>query len=119
MAERCQFKECGNFADVNEAPNTHPLFSSAREFGPATMVGMPERQNLRRKLDLLAQLPGIELKNAYKVNWVTCYGTKYKKGGIIICNVDGNRMLPVFGEITVVWVIGDFLYFEYMPLDTL
>ena len=38
LAERCQLKECGNFSDVEEAPQSLPLFSSERNFGTLNLA---------------------------------------------------------------------------------
>ena len=119
LAERCQLKECGNFADVNEAARTHPLFASEKNFGPLSMATENARKTMRTKFDAFGLLPGIKLQHLYKVAWVICHWTKFKRGGITICNVDEEGALPVFGEIHQIWILNDYVYFEYMPLETL
>ena len=57
LGERCQFKECGNFDDLNETPQSHPLFSSEKNFGSLTMASEQQKRYLREKLDLSALLP--------------------------------------------------------------
>ena len=119
LAERCQFKECGNFADCNEAPQSHPLFSSEKNFGSLTLANEEQKRNLRQKLNISGLLPCIQLQNAYKTTWLSCYGTRFKSGGIFICNVDEDLVRPIFGTICVIWMIRDFIYFEYTLMDTL
>ena len=118
LAERCQLKECGNFADTNEAAHTHPLFATEKNFGPLKRVTGKERASLRAKFDIFGLLPGINLQNSYKTSWVVCHGTEFKRDGIIICNVEEQCERPVFGSIRQIWTINDFVFFEYQLLET-
>ena len=59
LAERCQFKECRNFADCIEAPQSHPLFSSEKKFGSMTFANEEQKRNLRQKLNIFGFLPCI------------------------------------------------------------
>ena len=119
LAERCQLKECRNFAYTNEAGITHPLFSTEMNFGPLSGTTERERTSLRAQFDIFGLLPGINLQNTYKTSWVVCYGTELKRGGIIICRIDEEYERPVFGSIHQIWTLNNFLYFEYKPLETL
>jgi hypothetical protein len=119
LAERCQLNECSNFGDPNEKGNSHPLFSTERKYGVVTLATKSSRESLRSKLDSFGMLPGVHLEYVYRTTWVICYGTKFCKDGVVICNVDETSMLPVFASIKEIWVISDFVYFECMLFKTL
>ena len=102
LAERCQCKECGNFADCNEVPQSHPLFSSEKNFGSLTLANEEQKRNLRQKLNISGLLPCIQLQNSYKTTWVSCYGTRFKSGGIFICNVDEDLVRPEVMHFSIV-----------------
>ena len=119
LAERCQLMECGNFGDRDEAAHTHPLFSAERKFGPLSAVTVKETAYLRVKFDIFGLLPGLNIQNTYKTSSVVCYGTEFRKGGIIICKVDEESKRPIFGCILQIWTSNDFVYFEYKLLETL
>ena len=70
---------------------------------------------MREKSNVSSLLPGIQLRNVYRAS---CYGNKFKSGGIVICSVD-ESIRPIFGTTCVLWIISDFIYIEYMPLETL
>lgn len=99
--------------------NHTPLFSSEKNCGSLSLANGHEKQNLREKLNVSAILPNIQLRNVYKASWVSCFGTKFTSGGIVICSVDDNLIKPIFGTICVIWMISDYIYIEYMPLETL
>jgi hypothetical protein len=117
LAERCQLNECSHFADGNSA--SHPLFSSERKYGVLSFIDELAKESLRSQLDNFGLLPGVELTNVYKTSWVMCYGTKFRKDGVIAYSVDELLMLPMFASIKEIWVISDFIYFECIPLETL
>jgi hypothetical protein len=52
----------------------------------------------------------IDFVNIYKVSWITLFGTKYAKSGVIAVDVAGDPALPVFGVILCIWSILDFVY---------
>ena len=70
---------------------------------------------MREKSNVSSLLPGIQLRNVYRAS---CYGAKFKSGGIVICGVD-ESIRPTFGAICVLCIISNFIYIEYMPLETL
>ena len=74
-----------------------------------------EKHTLKQKLNVSSLLPGIQLRNVYRAS---CYGAKFKSGGIVICSVD-ESIRPIFRTMCVLWIISDFIYIEYMPLETL
>ena len=57
--------------------------------------------HLREKIDSFGMLPGIQIKNAYKVTWVVCHGIDFRKTGVIMHEVDAD--LPMFGVIKQIW----------------
>ena len=61
LAERCQLKECGNFADLNESAKTHPLFATEKVFGPVSAATETEKRSVQEKFNSLTLLPGAEL----------------------------------------------------------
>ena len=112
-------KERANFADVNEAPQSHPLFSSEKNFGHLSLAKVHEKQDLRAKLNRFALIPGIQLQKVYRASWVSRYGTKFKSGAVVICDVAVELVKPIFGSVVQIWLINDYIYFQYMPLGTL
>lgn len=119
LAERCQLLECSNFGDSNEDGKSHPLFSSERNYGVLSVPSDSAKKSLRAKLDQFGLLPGILLGSVYRASWVICHGTKFCKNGIFISRVDEESLLPIFGSVQQIWVVSDFIYFEYMPYETL
>ena len=86
LAERCQLQECSNIFDSNEGTSSHPLFSSEKEFGVLGTVPETDKRYL-------------VLKNFHKCSWVTVYGTKFGKEGVIVCGIEDSIMLPIFAII--------------------
>ena len=70
-------------------------------------------------MDRFGLLPGIQLKSVYKASWVVCHGTDFRKSGVIVHKVDEDLLLPMFGIIKQIWNVSDFIYFEYIPLETM
>lgn len=118
LAERCQLLECSNFGDSTENGSSHPLFSSMRNYGVLSYVQDAVKRKLRTKFNSCGLLPGIELSNVYNVSWIVCHGTKFCKDGVIICHVT-DSLLPIMGSIKQIWVVSDFIYFEYLQFETL
>lgn len=118
LAERCQMMECCNYGDEKETASSHPLFSTDRKYGVLKKATCVIKQLLRSKLDVHGFLPGIELSVVYKASWVMFHGTKFQKTGIIAVEVDQRSSLPLFGIIENIWVICDFVYLEYLSLQT-
>lgn len=118
LAKRHQFNLCCNFGDAAENPSSHPLFSSEKTFGVLKMVNAEVCLSLRERFNSCGLLPGIDLVNVYKVSWITLFGTKYAKSGVIAVDVAGDPALPVFGVILCIWSILDFVYFDVRLLHT-
>ena len=55
----------------------------------------------------------------YKATWIVCHGTNFRKSGVIMYDIDEDSHLPVFGIIQEIWIVSDFVYFEYIPFETL
>ena len=55
-------------------------------------------------------LPNVSLKQVFKVNWVTRFGTKYRKSDLIIFDI--YESLPIFGFIQKLWVVHEYIYIE-------
>ena len=55
----------------------------------------------------------------YRAIWVARYGTKFKSGAVVICDVAVELVKPIFGSVVQIWLINDHIYFKYMPLGTL
>jgi hypothetical protein len=101
-----------------EKQSLHPLFSSEKTFGVLKMVNAEVCLSLRERFDSCGLLPGIDFVNIYKVSWITLFGTKYAKSGVIAVDVAGDPALPVFGVILCIWSILDFVYFDVRLLHT-
>ena len=119
LAERRQLQECSNFCDVSENASSHPLFSSEWDYGILSIAGDSAKRYFRSKLDDSGLFPGVILQNIYKISWVICHGTKFCKEGIIVYSADESVMLPSFGCIKQIWVVSDFVYFEFLTFETL
>lgn len=118
LAERCQLKECSNFGDSTEDAKSHHLFGTERKCGVLSLASSAEKLFLREKMDDLGLLPGVKLKDLYKSTWVVCHGTKFCRDGVILCNINEDLLLPIFGSIQKIWVLSDFIYFQYVPFET-
>jgi hypothetical protein len=118
LAKRNQFKECCNFGDSSESSSSHPLFSSEKLERVVKKVDAESCQCLREKFDVSSLLPGISLANAYKVSWVELYGTRYKNAGVLAVDAHGDPILPVFGVISCIWSVNNYVYFEVELLQT-
>ena len=112
LAKRHQLLECVNFGNENENPNSHPLFSTERNYGVMRNVTDEMITWFRDMLNRFSLLPGIMLKYVYKVSWIILHGTKYCKQGVIAVSVAGDPVLPVFGAIKEIFLVGDFIYFH-------
>ena len=119
LAERCQLKECSNFGDLTEDARSHPLFSSERKYGSLSTAGESVKRNLREHMDSCGLMPGIKLQNVYKVTWVVCHGTDFRKSGVIMYDIDKDLLSPMFGVIKQIWIVSDFIYLEHIPFETL
>ena len=119
LAERCQLKECSNSGDSTEDLKSRPLFSTERKYGSVSLAEESVRKRLREKMDRFGLLPGIQLKNVYKASWAVCHGTDFCKSGVIVHEVDEDLLVPMFGIIKQIWNVSDFVYFEYIPLETM
>ena len=112
LAKRSQYNECCSFGDPDESGNSHPLFSSEKEYGVTKKVGPESCRLLRARFDASGLLPGTELSNVYKVSWVKLYGVKYKKSGVITIDACGDPVQPLFGEIHFILSVNNYVYFD-------
>ena len=54
----------------------------------------------------------------YCANWVDYYGTKYALKMLLLCEIDGDSGLPVFGQIQFIVVKGNRIVFVCESLGT-
>ena len=57
---------------------SHLLFKNLQVFGPLLPASEEEKNMLQQKFQLHGMLPNVSLKQVFKVNWVTRFGTKYR-----------------------------------------
>ena len=119
LAKRSQYNKCCSFGDPDESGNSHPLFSSEKEYGVTKKVDPESCRLLGARFDASGLLPGIELSNVYKVSWVKLYGVKYKKSGIIAIDACGDPVQPLFGEIRFILSVNNYVYFDVDLLTTI
>jgi len=72
---------------------------------------------LRNNFDAHGLLPDVELDNTYKVSWIVCHGTRYKRDAILAVSVHISG-LPVFGQVRSIFIVHDFVYFEVNIYNT-
>ena len=118
LAKRHQFNECCNFGDPEESPSSHPLFSSERSCGVIKKLEAESCQTLRERFNAHGLLPGVTFANVHKTSWIKLYGTKYSKSAVIAVGVEGDPVYPVFGIISNIWLLGNFVYFGVVILRT-
>lgn len=119
ISQRYQRLLCADFGFDTEYTKTHPLFSSEIKYGVLINLKDVQINYLRTMMNEHFYLPGITLPQSYRLSWVSLCGTKYVKGGCIIVDVCKTYLLPVFGEIINIWLVGPYVYFEYKKLETL
>lgn len=101
-----------------ESPSSHPLFSTERKFGVVSAATVSELSNLRQKFQSCGLLPGIHIETAHRASWIILNGTKYSKGALIAIGVIGNPPLPEFRQLSQIWLIEGFFYFEALLFAT-
>jgi hypothetical protein len=120
LAERCQYDDCADFS--NENPSNHPLFAGEKEVGPTKEVDEEEEKDVLQSI-IVAELfanPKM-LTKVYKAKWIKVYGTKYvcHKMCVVAVNATFIPRLPVFGKLKSIWLINDYVIFEYIPYKTI
>ena len=118
LAKRHQFEDCCNFGDADECPSSHPLFATERKYAGLREVSAEKLTYLQQRFKEFGILPGIQLQKAHTATSVVLHGTTYKKPCILAVGVSGDPHLPLFGELQKIWVVGTYIYFETLLLDT-
>ena len=118
MAKRHQYLECCNFGDANECPSSHPFFATEKQYVGLREVDAEKLAYLQQKCQEFGLLPRFVLTSARKANSVVLYGTTYTKSAVLAVGVSGDPPLPIFGVVQRIWVVGSYIYFETLLLET-
>ena len=118
LAKRIQMLDACQLGDAANNPSSHPLFNTEKQFGVLKKLNLQEVNVLRKAFDIYGLLPDLPISNVCRVSWVVIYGTRYRKGDMIIIDVDRN-LLPIFSKIDVIWYVQQYVYFKVLLLETI
>ena len=118
LAKRHQMFECCNFGDSSPNPASHPLFGTEKKCGVVTKASGDHVKSLQEKFKEFGLLPGIKLEKVYTTSWIILHGTKYTKTAMLVVDVANEPLLPIFGQLKKIWLIDEFVSFEFSPFET-
>ena len=120
LAERYQIDDCANLS--NDNPNHHPIFQTEKQHGPVKKL---EGNNLTALHEHMKELGLLlypdKFTHIYTAKWIMLHGSTYKpdRGCVVAVDADFSSRMPLFGQLENIFLVGDEVVFEYIPLKTL
>ena len=120
LAERYQIDDCANLS--NDNPNHHPIFQTEKQHGAVKKL---EGNNLTAFHEHMKELGLLlypdKFTHIYTAKWIMLHGSTYKpdKGCVVAVDADFSSRMSLFGQLENIFLVGDEVVFEYIPLKTL